>query len=344
MVKKKILLTMAGAVISIAAQAADAPAGKVDLVGRGAPQVDTLPDDHYGRLVRYGQELSTRTFAYIGPEVKQKSMRYAGNNLACTSCHQDGATKPYGMPWVGVAATFPQYRGREDAVSTVEDRVNGCMERSMNGRALPPDSREMRAYVAYMSFLSRGIPVGAQVSGMGIPASKMPNRRADLAAGGKVYEEKCAACHGANGAGLRKGKAGDAQGYVFPPLWGPDTFNNGAGMNRLIMATRFVKHNMPQGTNHASPALSDDEAYDVSAYMLSKPRPIKTGLEKDFPARWNKPIDAAFPPYVHGATADQHRYGPFPPLAEEARKRAAMQKSVDEARRLLDERRQQQQE
>lgn len=341
---QRILATAIAAVVGVAAQAADVPASKLDLVGRAVPQVDGLPDDHYGRLVRYGQELTTRTFAYIGPEVKQKAMRYAGNNLACSSCHQDAATKPYGMPWTGVSATFPQYRGREDDVSTVEDRVNGCMQRSMNGRPLPPDSREMKAYVAYMSFLSRGIPIGAEVAGMGIPASKMPNRRADVTAGAKVYEEKCAACHGVTGQGLRKGKVGDAQGYTFPPLWGPDSFNNGAGMNRLIMATRFVKHNMPQGTTHASPALTDDEAYDVSAYMLSKPRPVKAGLEKDFPARWNKPIDAAFPPYVLGAPADQHRYGPYPPLAEEARKRAAMQKSVDEAHRLLDERRRQQQE
>ena len=94
--------------------------------------------------------------------------------------------------------------------------------------------------------------------------------------------------------------------------WGNDTFNNGAGMNRLAMATRFVKHNMPQGASFDAPQLTDDEAYDVSAYMLSKPRPVKANLEVDFPARWNKPVDSAFPPYLLGAPADQHRFGPFP--------------------------------
>lgn len=203
----------------------------------------------------------------------------------------------------------------------------------MNGKALPMDSREMKAYVTYISFLSRGIPVGATVEGSGIVQSKMPNRRADVQAGAKVYEAKCSMCHGADGQGMRAGKPGDAQGYVFPPLWGDDTFNNGAGMNRLIMATRFVKHNMPQGSTFDAPQLSDDEAYDVAAYMLSQPRPQKANLEADFPARYNKPVDSAFPPYVLGASADQHRYGPYPPLVEKQRAMAAELKALGAAER-----------
>ncbi|ANQ85844.1 cytochrome c family protein [Azoarcus olearius] len=299
-----------------------APA-KVSLLERPQPNIDTLADDDYGRLARRGHELATRTFAHIGPEVKDKTKRYAGNNLSCTSCHQENATKPFAIPWVGVTSTFPQYRGREDALSTVEERVNGCMERSMNGRALPLDSPEMKAFVTYIHFLSRGIPVGAEIEGSATKAVKVPNRRADLAAGQAVFQAQCQVCHGENGEGRRVGVAGDAQGYIFPPLWGPDTFNNGAGMNRILTAVRFIKHNMPQGVNYQSPVLSDDEAFDVAGYILSKARPVKANLEKDFPARWNKPIDAAFPPYVDGAPADQHKYGPFPPLAEKAREMAA---------------------
>jgi thiosulfate dehydrogenase len=281
-----------------------------------AYDVSKLPDDHYGSLVRYGKELTDRTFAYIGPEVKDPKMRYAGNNLACTSCHQASATKKFAMPWVGVHATFPQYRAREDEVSTVEERVNGCMERSMAGRKLPPDSRELKAFIAYMHFLSKDVPTAGKVEGQGLPPFKAPNRRADTAAGGKVYQEKCVACHGPDGAGVRAGAVGSASGYTFPALWGKDSFNNGAGMGRLLFASAFIKTNMPLGAQHGQPQLTDDEAYDVAAFMLSHDRPKKAHLERDFPARWNKPVDAAFPPYVDGAPADQHKYGPYPPLQE----------------------------
>lgn len=314
------------------ALAADAPM-TVKLVEHAVPDIEQLPPGPYKELVQYGHALTTRTFAHIGPEVLNVGKRYAGNNLACASCHQQAATKPFAMPWTGVSATFPQYRGREDDISTVEERVNGCMERSMSGQPLPLDSREMKAFVTYISFLSRGIPVGATVEGAGMVQSKMPNRRADLEAGAKVYEAKCSVCHGADGQGVRAGQPGDAQGYIFPPLWGNDTFNNGAGMNRLAMATRFVKHNMPQGTNFDAPELTDDEAYDVSAYMLSKPRPVKANLEVDFPARWNKPVDSAFPPYLLGAPADQHRFGPLPPLVEKQRAMAEQLKALGMAER-----------
>ena len=87
-------------------------------------------------------------------------------------------------------------------------------------------------------------------------------------------------------------------------------------MNRLLTAAAFIKTNMPLGASHGQSQLTDVQAYDVAGYILSKPRPIKANLEKDFPARWNKPVDAAFPPYVDGAPAEQHKYGPFQPLME----------------------------
>lgn len=306
------------------AHAADAsPVPRVNLVGRSVPDLQQLPAGPQRDLVTYGEALTTRTFAYIGPEVADVRMRHAGNNLACSSCHQQGASKPFAMPWIGVTASFPQYRAREDDISTVEERVNGCMQRSMNGKPLPLDSREMKAYVAYIAFLSTGVPVGAQIEGAATLQSKVPNRRADPRAGQVVYQARCQVCHGANGEGQRVGRVGDAQGYTFPPLWGADSFNTGAGMNRMLMATRYIRQNMPLGASHAAPQLNDDEAYDVAAYVLSQPRPVKANLEADFPARWNKPIDAAFPPYVLGFPPEQHRWGPFPPMAEKQRQIAA---------------------
>lgn len=324
-----VMRSVALATLVLVAQLATAadPTSTVKLVGRAVPDIASLPAGPQRDLVEYGKQLAERTFAHIGPEVSNQKLRYAGNNLACVSCHEASATKPFAMPWVGVSATFPQYRGREDDISTVEERVNGCMERSMNGKALPLDSREMKAFTTYISFLSKDVPVGATIQGAATVQSKMPNRRADLAAGATVYAAKCAVCHGDDGQGKRVGTAGDAQGYTFPPLWGPDSFNTGAGMNRLAMATRFVKHNMPLGANHDATQLSDDEAYDVSALMVSKPRPVKANLEVDFPARWNKPVDAAFPPYLVG-TADQHKYGPFPPLAEKQKQMTEQLKAL----------------
>lgn len=316
------LTAITGGVVP-AAHAAEASAARVSLIGRAVPDLAKLPPGAWRDLVAYGEALSTRTFAHIGPEVADPKLRLAGNNLACTSCHQQGGTKPFAMPWIGVTASFPQYRAREDDISTVEDRVNGCMQRSMNGSPLALDSREMRAFVAYIAFLSAGVPVGAEIEGAATLQSKVPNRRADPLAGQAVYAAKCAACHGANGEGQRVGRKGDAQGYNFPPLWGPDSFNTGAGMNRLLMATRYIRHNMPLGASHTAALLSDDEAYDAAAFVLSQPRPVKARLEADFPARWNKPIDAAFPPYVLGFPPEQHRFGPFPPMAEKQRQLAA---------------------
>lgn len=314
------------------ASSSPAASKAVSLLDRPVPDLASLADDEYGRLARYGHALASRTFTYIGPEVDNRKMRFAGNNLACTSCHQESATKPFAMPWIGVTATFPQYRGREDDISTVEERINGCLERSMNGKALALDSREMKAFTTYIHFLSRGIPVGAQIEGAATKGSKPPNRRADLAAGKTIYQAQCQVCHGEKGEGRRNGVKGDALGYLFPPVWGKDSFNDGAGMNRILMAMRFIKHNMPQGVSHHQTVLSDEEAFDVAGYMVSQPRPHKTNLDRDFPARWNKPIDAAFPPYVDGAPADQHKYGPFPPLAEKARELAAQRALAAKAR------------
>jgi thiosulfate dehydrogenase len=264
-----------------------------------------------------------QTYLHIGPEAKDASKRYAGNNLACVSCHVDAGGRKFGNPWVGTFVSFPQYRGREDAVSTTEERINGCMERSMNGRKLPLDSEEMKTMTTYLQFLSTGIPVGAKLEGGGTLRLKTLARAADPVAGKQVYAATCVACHGDNGQGVRRGKAGDANGYQFPPLWGADSYNTGAGMARVTLAAGFIKGNMPIGVTHTSTVLTDEQAFDVSAYINSQPRPVKGNLHADFPARKNKPVDAAFPPYTPGVSAEQHKYGPWQPIVE-AREKGAI--------------------
>jgi thiosulfate dehydrogenase len=272
------------------------------------PDIDTLPDDADGKLVRLGRELTVATYAHIGPRVADKSERYAGNNLSCQSCHLEAGTKRYGLPFVGVFGDFPQYRAREGRVGTLEDRVNGCMTRSMNGRALPDDSTEMRAFVAYIRFLSSG---GKQ-DGRG--SAKLPEltRAADPVHGKAIYAHICVACHGPDGQGKRL--PGAAAGYEFPPLWGRDSFNDGAGMSRLISAAAFIHSNMPNGTTWQAPAVSPDDSWDVAAYVVSRQRPRKAGLDQDFPMRSEKPADAAYGPFADGFPARQHRFGPFAPI------------------------------
>ncbi len=279
-----------------------------------APDISKLADDPYGKLVRQGRALMEQTYKHIGPEVNDVTKRYAGNNLACTSCHVDGGGRKFGNPWVGTFVSFPQYRGREDAVSTTEERINGCMERSMNGRKLPLDSTEMKAMTSYLHFLSTGQPVGVKLEGGGTLKLKALARAADPVAGKQVYAATCVACHGDKGQGLRRGKTGDADGYQFPPLWGADSYNNGAGMARVTLAAGFIKGNMPSGVTHLNVVLTDEQSFDVAAYVNSQPRPIKANTEADFPARKNKPVDAAFAPYTPGFSAEQHKYGPWQPI------------------------------
>ncbi len=279
-----------------------------------APDIGKLPDDKYGQIVRQGKALMEQTYKHLGPEVKDVNKRYSGNNLACVSCHIDAGGRKFGNPWVGTFVSFPQYRGREDAISTTEERINGCMERSMNGRKLPLDSEEMKAMVSYLQFLSTGIPVGAKLEGGGTLKLKPLTRAADPVAGKQVYAATCVACHGDNGQGVRRGRAGDANGYQFPPVWGPDSYNNGAGMARITLAAGFIKGNMPSGINHTTAVLTDEQAFDVAAYINSQSRPVKKNLEADFPARKNKPVDAAFAPYTPGFSSEQHKYGPWQPI------------------------------
>ena len=281
------------------------------------PDVDKLPDDAWGRTVRYGRNLVAQTYALIGPEVSDPAHRFAGNNLSCQNCHLEGGTKQFGLPFRGVFADFPNYRARSGRVATIEDRVEACMIRSMNGKPLPIDGPEMKAIVSYLKFLSGGRPVGAPTLGRG--AGKMPEltRAADPEHGKQVYNQTCAACHGADGQGQRNGKPGDAGGYMFPPLWGSDSFNDGAGMDRLISAANFVHANMPNGATWQAPALSPEDAWDVAAYIQAQPRPHMADLEHDFPNRLQKPVDAGYGPYADSFSQQQHQLGPFQPIRDQ---------------------------
>jgi thiosulfate dehydrogenase len=294
--------------------------GNIDLIHWTPPDIAAVADDPFGRLVKYGYALFSDTANEIGPTVSDPARRFAGNNLTCQNCHLRGGTQPYAMPLIGVWGQFPQYRAREGAVDTLEDRINGCMERSMNGAALPLGGREMRALSSYMRWLSTGIPDGAKLVGAGTLRIKEPARAADSSRGAEVFSRLCAACHRPDGSGQR---AQTGAGYLFPPLWGPDSYNTGAGMSRLLTAAAYAMHNMPIGTAFNAPVLTDEEAYDVAAYVINQSRPQMANLDRDFPARLQKPIDTPYGPYVDGFSLEQHRYGPFEPIRAKVRELAA---------------------
>lgn len=261
--------------------------------------------------VRQGYLLISESPRYMGPRSEDPANRYTGNNLSCTNCHLKGGTQAGSASWVGVSQRFPQFVGRSNQIGNLEDRINACMERSMNGRPLPSDSEPMQAIVAYMEWLGEGLPADKAKEYEGYAPLRIPERAVDLAAGEAVYARDCAVCHGAGGQGLPN----NAGGYLYPPLWGPDSYNDGAGMHRVITAAEFIRSNMPFGmATHDAPRLSDAEAFDVAGYINSFERPHKPGTEMDYPDRTLKPASTPYGPWADDFSAEEHKYGPFQPI------------------------------
>jgi thiosulfate dehydrogenase len=279
-----------------------------------APEAGALSDDDHGRLVRRGRDLITATYAHIGPNVADPDKRYAGNNLACQNCHLDAGRKKFGLPLWAASEQYPRYAARSGEIVTLEQRIDGCLTRSMNGRAMPVDAPEMRAFVAYIGFLAAAVPPPQRLSGLGAGAMRELDRAAEPERGKAIFARACVTCHGPDGAGILRSREVPALGYMVPPLWGSESFNDGAGMARLITAANFLHFNMPHGTSYLDPRLSDEDAWDVAAFMISQPRPQKSGLEADFPDRLAKPIDTPYGPYADGFSERQHKYGPYGPI------------------------------
>jgi thiosulfate dehydrogenase len=241
------------------------------------PEISSVPKDQFGASVLRGKDYLEHTF--------EKLPQFVGAKINCTSCHLNSGTTQFAGPWVGVVARFPQYRSRSGKMDTLEDRVNDCFERSLNGSRLPENSQEMTDIISYMTWLSTGYAKGNDVEGSGMPKIVM-SRLPDLKAGKVVYESKCNSCHQSNGQGLYA-----ITGQVaFPALWGPKSFNLGAGMARLHTAAGFVKKNMPLGQGGT---LTDDEAWDVAAYFSQQIRPDFKNKLKDWP-KGDRPKDARY--------------------------------------------------
>jgi len=271
-------------------------------------------------LVIYGEDLIANTSKYLGPN---GSVAHITNGMNCQNCHLNAGRKTWGNNYGAVAANYPKFRDRSGSIETVYKRVSDCMERSLNGSALDSNSREMKAMIAYIKWVGYTVPKDSTPKGAGIKAPEYLDRAASPEKGLVVYTAKCQSCHGANGEGLM---AADAKSYTYPPLWGEHSYNIGAGLFRLSRFAGYVRDNMPFNlASHKNPALTDEESWDVAAFVNSRPRPSKD-LSKDWPNISKKPIDHPFGPYTDGFTEEQHKFGPFKPIID-ARKKQQESKS-----------------
>lgn len=208
-------------------------------------------DDYESNIV-YGYNIIMETDKYAS--------RYVGNRLKCTNCHLNGGTTPDALP-LNVAGLYPQWRSKNGVRNGIELRIRECFLYSHNG-IMPPDyAPEVLAVAAYINYLSEGEIIGQRPQGGGVPSIPDTGFDPNPARGKVVYKRTCQVCHGIDGTGNE----------FIPALWGPDSYNTGAGMNRIENAAGYIWANMPLGQGRQ---LTHQEALDVAAFLKLQPRPF----------------------------------------------------------------------
>lgn len=284
-----------------------------------APSPATIPDGKEGDLIRYGRALVANTAYYFGPK---GSLGKSGNGMNCQNCHLQAGTAVYGNNFGAVAATYPQLRARSEKMEDIPFRVNDCFQRSLNGVALELNSKEMNAIVAYIQWVGKDVKKDNLPPGLGLFPLNYLDRAADPEKGKVLYDNLCANCHGIKGEGK---KHPDGIAYEYPPVWGADSYNVGAGLYRIEKMARFLKSNMPNGVDYKNPKLTDEEAWDIAAYLNSQEHPFKK-FPQDWPNLLTKAVDIPFGPYADGFSEKEHKYGPFPPIIDALKKLKAKTK------------------
>ena len=239
--------------------AADAAAPGSSTPPPFAPPPDSaIPDDPFGAMVRRGRDIFTNTRKY--------AKQYVGNGLNCENCHLDAGRRANSGPLWAAYVRYPRYVAKNGAVNTYAERLQDCFKYSMNGKPPPADSEIIKALTTYSYWLATGAPTGKNLAGFDYPRRGFASPGAPgYERGRKVYEKDCALCHGDDGQGQKVAGA-----YVFPPLWGRQSFNWGAGMQELDIAAAFIKANMPFSLGGT---LDDQDAWDVAYYMDAHERP-----------------------------------------------------------------------
>ena len=272
-----------------------------------AADINLISDAKQKELVEYGKELITHTAKYIGPK---GSVLQVSNGMNCQNCHLEAGTKIWGNNYGAVFATYPKYRARSGKTEDIYKRINDCVERSLNGKALDTLSKEMQAIKSYIEYIGKDAKKGKKPKGSGIFELDYLERAIDTIKGKELFMAKCKSCHQSNGEGLL---AENKIEYQYPPLWGNNSYNVGAGLYRMSRFAGYIKYNMPQGSTFDKPQLTDEEAWDIAAFVNSQYRPTKD-LSADWPKIKEKPIDHPFGPFTDNFSEQQHKYGPYLPI------------------------------
>lgn len=244
-------------------ETAEENAGLTANVTFPAPNIENVPDSKEKEAILFGYNLVNETNVYAEENV--------GANLSCSSCHANGGLDESVASLVGVSANYPKFMPRAGNIVTIEERINGCMVRSMNGKKFESNSKELKAMVAYFKYISEGVPIGAEREwAKSVDMKVVPTPSVDD--GEKLYQKTCIACHAEDGSG-----SGPNSG---PALWGKDSFNDGAGLARMSKMAGYIKEYMPVGNEGT---LSDQDAANLAAYILTQDRPEWSGHAKDWP-------------------------------------------------------------
>lgn len=271
----RIALVVAGAVLGVAMMVTsmaknaghDGPAGAVSASATTAflpPDPDQILLGPEGDSIRRGLAIFENT--------GQHAADYVGNSMACKNCHLDSGRRADSSPMWAAWISYPQFRKKNGSINTMEDRIMGCFRYSMNAPASPsggppPAGSDIyRDLQSYFHWLATGAPTGKEISGAGSPKLELTSARYDPNRGAPLYDQNCSGCHGPQGEGAIQPDGT----VVYPPVWGNESYNWGAGMARVDTAAAFIKANMPFDD---AGKLTEQEAWDIAAYINSRERP-----------------------------------------------------------------------
>ena len=224
---------------------------------------------------REGSRKSSRAEIELGAKIFTRTQEYdrplGANALACSNCHLDGGRQTGALSLVGAAKRYPM-PGAGGSSFTLENRIARCFTHSLSGKAPDPASLEAKALVAYLTSLcaeSAASPPRRSRSNAIDPANIVSIAQLNAERGRMKYDQYCSGCHGLDGQGYREKRTPLPYDYV-PPVWGPRSYDNAAGLASVYTLAGFVRHAMPWDDPGQ---VSDLDAQEIAAFVDGQPRP-----------------------------------------------------------------------